>query len=62
MHVLSHSKQVREKPGAGKGKAVASNAEVVTCGASCYGLARCGALWEEVEGLGGKFLNIDQIY
>ena len=48
--------QVREKPGAGKGKAVASYEEVVTFGASC------GALWEEVVGLGGKFLNIEQIY
>ena len=54
---MSHSMQVRKKPGAGKRKVVASYEEVVTFGASCYGLARCGALWEEVVRLGAKLLK-----
>ena len=62
VQILSHSVQVREKPGAGKEKAVASYEEGVTFGASHYGLARCGALWEEVVGLGAKFLDIEEIF
>ena len=34
VYVLSHSMQVREKPGSGKGKAVASYEKVVTLGPS----------------------------
>ena len=54
--------QVREKPGAGKRKAVASYEKVVTFGPSFKGLARSGALWEVVVRLGAKLSNIEQIY
>ena len=59
---MLHSVHVREKPGAGKEKAVASYDEVVTFGASHYGLARCGALREEVVGFGAKFYDIEEIF
>jgi hypothetical protein len=59
VQVLSHSMQVREKPGAGKRKAVASYEMVVNFGPSCYGLVGSGALWEAVVRLGAKLLNID---
>ena len=62
MQVLSHSMQVREKPGEEKEKAVASYEKVVTFGPSFYGFARFGALWEAVVRLGAKLSNIEQIY
>ena len=50
--------QVKEKQQAGKRKDVARYEKVVTFGASCLGLARCRALWEEVVRLGGLNFQI----
>ena len=53
---------MREKPGEGKGKVVASYEKVVTFGASISGMARSGALWEAVVRLVAQLSNIEQIY